>query len=98
MKKSFLLAAIAFAVPGHCLAAADGQKIFQQKCKMCHKVNGVGGKLGPDLSKVSGQRDENYIRGKLKEPSKTKSDSVMPVFDGSPAEADAVVEYLKNLK
>ena len=98
MKRSLLVAAAALAVPGFCFAAPDGQKIFQQKCKMCHKINGVGGKLGPDLSKVSGQRDENYIREKLKDPSKTKSDTVMPVFDAAPAEVDSVVEYLKTLK
>jgi mono/diheme cytochrome c family protein len=98
MKKMNVLAAVALSVPSLCLANPDGQKIFQQKCKMCHKVNGAGGKLGPDLTQISTRRDENYIREKLKEPTKSKSDSVMPVFDPSPAEVDAVVVYLKTLK
>ena len=30
--------------------AGAGKQIFQQVCAVCHAVNGVGGKLGPDLA------------------------------------------------
>ncbi|MBI2486085.1 MAG: c-type cytochrome [Deltaproteobacteria bacterium] len=30
---------------------AKGKEIYtQKKCSMCHKIEGVGGKMGPDLS------------------------------------------------
>lgn len=31
-------------------SAEAGQKIFQRSCVACHAVNGVGGKIGPDLA------------------------------------------------
>ena len=32
--------------------AENGEKIFRAMCASCHRVNGVGGRLGPDLSRV----------------------------------------------
>ena len=58
--------ALLLAVPLAAYAAMDGEKVFQKKCRMCHVVNGQGGKTGPELSKVSSRRDEGYIVNKLK--------------------------------
>jgi putative heme-binding domain-containing protein len=32
--------------------AENGEKIFKQRCASCHLVNGSGGVLGPDLSRI----------------------------------------------
>jgi putative heme-binding domain-containing protein len=32
--------------------AENGEKIFRQRCASCHRVNGTGGVLGPDLSRI----------------------------------------------
>jgi putative heme-binding domain-containing protein len=32
--------------------AENGEKIFKQRCASCHRVNGSGGVLGPDLSRI----------------------------------------------
>jgi putative heme-binding domain-containing protein len=32
--------------------AENGQKIFRAQCASCHRVNNVGGRLGPDLSRI----------------------------------------------
>jgi putative heme-binding domain-containing protein len=36
--------------------AANGEKIFRARCASCHRVNGHGGVVGPDLSRVGGGR------------------------------------------
>lgn len=33
-------------------SAENGEKVFRARCASCHKVNGRGGVLGPDLSRV----------------------------------------------
>ena len=36
--------------------AANGERIFRAQCAGCHRVNGRGGRLGPDLSRVGNAR------------------------------------------
>jgi putative heme-binding domain-containing protein len=49
--------------------AVAGQKIFQTMCSSCHRVDGTGGRLGPDLSRVGNARSRETmmlrIRGGL---------------------------------
>jgi len=33
-----------------------GEQLFQASCSMCHQVNAVGGRLGPDLSRIGATR------------------------------------------
>jgi cytochrome c oxidase cbb3-type subunit 3 len=41
--------------------AQNGEKIFRTSCAGCHRVNGVGGRLGPDLSRVGSARARDAI-------------------------------------
>jgi putative heme-binding domain-containing protein len=41
--------------------AANGEKIFRASCAGCHRVNGVGGRLGPDLSRIGSARSREAI-------------------------------------
>lgn len=76
-----------------------GAAVFKEKCGGCHKVNGVGGDLGPDLSKLGAQRDALYIQTQLQDPKAYKPDSKMPSFKDMPKEdKDALVAYLLSLK
>lgn len=47
--------------------AANGERIFRAHCAYCHRVNGVGGRFGPDLTRVGVSRTratiERQIRG-----------------------------------
>lgn len=47
--------------------AQNGERIFAEKCNACHRVNGRGGRLGPDLSRIGAARARsallNQIRG-----------------------------------
>ena len=49
--------------------AENGQRLFRVQCSSCHRVNGQGGRLGPDLSRVgiarAGESVERQIRGAL---------------------------------
>jgi cytochrome c oxidase cbb3-type subunit III len=36
--------------------AGNGERVFRAQCAGCHRVNGIGGRLGPDLSRVGTSR------------------------------------------
>jgi cytochrome c len=44
------------AVDGAPATPARGQTLFKQRCATCHAVSGVGGKVGPDLTRVIGRK------------------------------------------
>jgi quinoprotein glucose dehydrogenase len=54
--------------------AADGKKIFYEKpeaqCVRCHKINGQGGEVGPELSHVGSQKDRKYLLESILLPNK----------------------------
>jgi putative heme-binding domain-containing protein len=41
--------------------ALNGEKIFRTNCAACHRVDGVGGRLGPDLSRVGSARSRERL-------------------------------------
>lgn len=61
----------AFEKPGD---AENGRRIFFQArgigCAVCHRVDGRGGNIGPDLSKVAGQLTDQRLIDSLVTPSK----------------------------
>ena len=40
----------------------------QFTCDACHMINGAGGEVGPDLSKVGAAYDRDYLRRALLQP------------------------------
>ncbi len=57
---------------------AEGEKIFWGRggCSGCHMVNGSGGLLGPDLSRVGAARSVSYLVGSIRDPNKDLSDGM----------------------
>jgi putative heme-binding domain-containing protein len=48
---------------------ASGSKLFRSKgCSGCHRVNGDGGALGPDLSGVGAERSAAYLSESITRP------------------------------
>jgi len=51
--------------------AENGERIFRANCRSCHVVNGVGGRLGPDLSRIGTGRTRDtlvkQIRGAMED-------------------------------
>ena len=54
--------------------AEEGKKVFLEKveasCVRCHKYNGEGGEVGPEVTGIGSRRDRNYILESLVFPNK----------------------------
>jgi cytochrome c oxidase cbb3-type subunit 3 len=45
--------------------AENGERIFRANCASCHRVNGKGGRLGPDLSRIGSARARDAIAARI---------------------------------
>jgi quinoprotein glucose dehydrogenase len=54
---------------------ARGRAVFFEKialsCVRCHKINDLGGEVGPDLTKIAADKTREYLLESLVEPNKT---------------------------
>ncbi len=57
--------------------ADNGARIFQSTCRTCHMVNGSGGQLGPDLSRIGSGRPRAALTKKIRAP----SDNIRPGYE-----------------
>ncbi len=79
---------------------AAGRRVFVQlQCINCHKLQGVGGLQGPDLSQAGWKFNKRHLRQQILDPTANNPDSKMPSFAGkiSQEELEAVVEYLSQM-
>ena len=58
--------------------AQSGERIFRANCSSCHMVNGRGGQLGPDLSRIGSGRARPVLLNKVR----GKSYNVRPGYEG----------------
>ena len=77
-----------------------GKEIFtQKKCSMCHKIEGVGGKIGPDLSDEGDKgRSEEWLIKYFKDPKSTMPEAKMRPVKGTDEELKALAAYMMSLK
>jgi len=84
-------------VPGD---AARGESLFNKRygCASCHMVNGTGGILGPDLSRVGASRSVAYMAESIREPDKELSDGMLDPNNhyGLPLVYDTTIVALKD--
>jgi cytochrome c oxidase cbb3-type subunit 3 len=59
--------------------AEHGQRLFQTNCSSCHMVNGRGGRLGPDLSRIGSARSAAALANKVRNPSRNIVTGYQPV-------------------
>ncbi len=85
-------------VPLTAQAADDGESVFKKKrCNLCHQISGKGGRVGPDLSQVGSDRDEDWIRKFLEDPKGVIPGAKMMPVKANEVEMDALVKYLLSL-
>ncbi|MBT71377.1 MAG: hypothetical protein CMQ15_04955 [Gammaproteobacteria bacterium] len=46
-----------------------GSELFQSSCLLCHRVDGSGGSLGPDLSAITARRAQAALTDSIRNPS-----------------------------
>ena len=85
------------------LASADEatarKLINSQGCKGCHKIEGSGGSIGPDLDHVGSQLSAEAIKHQLLDPKANNPNSIMPSMAHlSGDDINALVEFLSGLK
>ncbi len=77
--------------------AENGKKLFhatKNRCAACHKVDGVGLEVGPDLSKIGATRSREHLLDSLLQPSRRIDAAYQTYsvskFDGSTLQGIAV--------
>lgn len=97
----FAAAAVLLAVWAGAAWAADAPEIYDKKCKLCHSIDGVGGKKmekGGPLDGVGSKRDEQWLRAYLADPKSMIDDSKMPKVKLTPEQTDAIVAFMLSLQ
>jgi mono/diheme cytochrome c family protein len=76
-----------------------GERFYTEKygCDGCHRINGMGGEVGPDLSSVGSRMDIQAIYRWLENPQSIDSQSKMPNYDLPERDIKALTLYLKSL-
>ena len=77
-----------------------GKELYtQKKCSMCHKIEGVGGKMGPDLSDEGDKgRSEEWLIKYFKDPKSVMPEAKMRPVKGTDEELKALAAYMISLK
>lgn len=86
-------------LPGPAFAeAAKGEQVYKAKqCSLCHKINGSGGKQGPDLSDVGTKRDAEWLQKYLVNPKSVVPKGTMPAAKVTPDELRDLIDFLETL-
>lgn len=77
----------------------NGKKVYtDQKCKLCHSIEGVGNKNGP-LDGVGSKLSSEDITHWIVAPKEMKSDSIMKAYpDLKEKDMQDLVAYMLSLK
>lgn len=85
---------------------AEGQQIALNTCESCHKINGTGGSIGPDLNQVlAGQinlvpggqpTNDAWLARWIADPSAVWSGAKMPNLGLTSQQIQSVIVYLKK--
>lgn len=78
---------------------AEGRRLFEtQGCRGCHKLNGVGGSIGPDLTEEgASRRFPEWLARHFLDPNAVSRNSPMPNFHFTKEQARALTFYMLSL-
>jgi len=60
--------------------ASNGERVFRAQCAGCHTVNGTGGRLGPDLSRIGSARARGAIVRRVRGATEDFLEGYQPVI------------------
>ncbi|HYL38472.1 MAG TPA: cytochrome b N-terminal domain-containing protein [Bryobacteraceae bacterium] len=66
-------------------------------CDACHEIAGVGKKLGPALDGVGDRHDRAWLEQHFRDPQAVSKGTIMPPYQFSAEEMDAICKYLLQL-
>jgi mono/diheme cytochrome c family protein len=74
--------------------------VFGRHCASCHMIDGEGGAVGPDLSRVGARHDAEWLKPWIAQPDAVDPAASMPAFGEylSEAEMTAIVNDLAARK
>src|SRR5208282_3330088 len=77
----------------------EGRRLFEtQGCRGCHKLNGVGGSIGPDLTaEGANRRAPEWLERHFLAPNAVSAGSAMPNFHFTAEQARALTYYMLSL-
>ena len=77
----------------------EGRRLFEtQGCRGCHKLNGVGGSIGPDLTEEgTNHRSPEWLERHFLTPNAVSPGSAMPNFHFTREQARALTYYMLSL-
>jgi len=77
----------------------DSQLIKSLGCLGCHTINGIGGKIGPDLSQEGSRgRTRDWLTTQIQNPKAHDPNTVMPAFSSlNNQQLNELVDYLQSL-
>jgi cbb3-type cytochrome oxidase cytochrome c subunit len=90
----------AISTPQPTVTIMPGRWVYEaQSCAVCHTINGEGGSVGPDLSRVGAERDHGWLRQFLADPKSLVTGATMPAYGQlSHQDLDALVDYMMSLR
>lgn len=78
--------------------ASSGAVVYQKySCGGCHIVNGVGGKIGPNLNGLAARRTEAWTAEHFINPQKLSPGTPMPVYPLATQEMQDLISWLFTL-
>ncbi len=87
-----LMEAVAPGLPAEAVFKDNG-------CSACHKIGGIGGTIGPDLTKIGSRRGKTWIIEQIKNPKIHNPNSIMPSFAKLPdKDIEELAVYLSGLR
>lgn len=80
-------------------AGKAGQLIDDMRCFSCHKINGRGGDMAPELTWEGSSVQRAWLVGFLKNPNTLRPALIrrMPKFDVTDAEANTLADYIMTV-
>lgn len=58
---------------------ANGEQIFGASCSSCHRIDGRGGRLGPDLSRIAASQSNQVLTRAIRDASASFTTGYQPV-------------------